>query len=477
MNNQWILWLLCSLTTAGLTAQTGFPSIDRHIAEGQFNQAQQLIAERLAQGDMNGQAAYALSLQSALLDRIRLDFNRDEAYVRETLAPYFPELSDAQIRAWEESGELEMRIIEGEKRYFRNAVWNLMRVNPEAKQREVDVDGPGEESLSQFLQTYLPEAVSAISTQGQPIARPRSFRLRYTLRVKPDAVPEGEMIRAWLPYPRASRDRLVAPQLQTASEPYYIFSPLSYPHTSIYMEKPAQAGEWTTFSYEANYTAYDEWHDLLAAEPLPYDTSTLLYRHYTQARSPHLRFSPELKALAEQLVGEAQSPVQKAWRIYRWIGENIPWASALEYSTMPDIPAYCLENQRGDCGMKAMLFIALCRYAGIPAKWQSGWFLYPGNKNLHDWTELYFEGLGWVPVDPDFNLQALPEGTQAERFFFGGADAYRLIVNDDFSGDFFPAKVHHRSETVDFQRGEAEWRGGNLYFDQWRYQLTIEEAE
>ena len=29
-----------------------------------------------------------------------------------------------------------------------------------------------------------------------------------------------------------------------------------------------------------------------------------------------------------------------------------------------------------------------------------------------------------------------------------------------------------RSETVDLQRGEAEWAGGNLYFDQWDYDFV-----
>ena len=32
-----------------------------------------------------------------------------------------------------------------------------------------------------------------------------------------------------------------------------------------------------------------------------------------------------------------------------------------------------------------------------------------------------------------------------------------------------PAKTHFRSETVDLQRGEVEWRGGNLYFDKFDY--------
>ena len=37
-----------------------------------------------------------------------------------------------------------------------------------------------------------------------------------------------------------------------------------------------------------------------------------------------------------------------------------------------------------------------------------------------------------------------------------------------------PKKKYPRSETVAFQRGEVEWRGGNLYFDQWNYNWEIE---
>jgi len=48
-----------------------------------------------------------------------------------------------------------------------------------------------------------------------------------------------------------------------------------------------------------------------------------------------------------------------------------------------------------------------------------------------------------------------------------------MAVNRGTGGDFFPAKIYPRSETVDFQRGEVEWRGGNLYFNQWDYQLIL----
>ena len=38
----------------------------------------------------------------------------------------------------------------------------------------------------------------------------------------------------------------------------------------------------------------------------------------------------------------------------------------------------------------------------------------------------------------------------------------------------FPAKIFPRSGTLDFQRGELEWRGGNIYFDKWDYHMDVE---
>ena len=49
-----------------------------------------------------------------------------------------------------------------------------------------------------------------------------------------------------------------------------------------------------------------------------------------------------------------------------------------------------------------------------------------------------------------------------------------MIVNNDFSQPLFPAKIFPRSETVDFQRGEVEWRGGNLFFNKWDYFINVE---
>jgi hypothetical protein len=207
--------------------------------------------------------------------------------------------------------------------------------------------------------------------------------------------------------------------------------------------------------------------------PLPYKTSSALYRKYTAEKPPHIVFSSEIRHLADSIVGNITEPTEIVRKLYTWINRNVIWSGALEYSTMANIPRYVLMNRKGDCGMQTLLFMSMARYKGIPVKWQSGWMMHPNEVNLHDWSEVYYEGIGWVPVDVSFGLQQ-SENKRIHDFCISGIDACRLIINDAISSPFLPPKQFMRSEPVDFQRGEVESTHGNLYFDQWKYSMQVE---
>lgn len=65
--------------------------------------------------------------------------------------------------------------------------------------------------------------------------------------------------------------------------------------------------------------------------------------------------------------------------------------------------AKALFEQRGDCTEFADVFIALCRANDIPARFCEGYLLSPvADTPKHDWAEVYFNDLGWVPFDPSF---------------------------------------------------------------------------
>ncbi|MCD6332536.1 MAG: C40 family peptidase, partial [Bacteroidales bacterium] len=252
----------------------------------------------------------------------------------------------------------------------------------------------------------------------------------------------------------------------------YTLAPPGALQRSLYIEKPAVKGKPAVFSYRARFHSAAQWFDPRRLHAEPYDTTTELYHKFTAERPPQVIFSPLVRETADRIVGGETDPFKIVKKLYYWINENIPWASALEYSIMDCIPDYVLTYRHGDCGMQTFLLIYMCRYKGIPARWQSGWHVHPGNKNLHDWSEVYFQGTGWVPVDVSFGLQD-SDDPLVRNFYLTGMDAYRMIVNDDFSIPFTPAKKYERSEPYDFQRGEVEWRGGNLYFNQWTYQMDV----
>ena len=565
------------------------------------------------------------------MERIAIDFRRSREEVKDYISRYIPEVTDAQIDEWTASGKLEAMEIDGQTRYFRNAGPNLFRIDHECEAIKAASDvaegsislsgnaldghdaddaaviplivskvksnllaGPSAASGSAAGSASVSSAASvgsdAASSKASPFSRtaptpymaePRHYHVRYTLTVDADAVPAGETVRCWLPYPRKDVPRQGDVHFIAASEPKYVFSEESCAHSTLYMEKKAVAGQPTVFSEEFEYTIYGEWHPLYPESVKEYNVSDPEYKHYTSEREAHIKFTPRIKAVADSLSKGLDNPYLIARTFFTWVNDNFPWASAREYSTVENIPMYVLESGHGDCGMVTLLFMTLCRYKGIPTRWQSGFMMHPSGWNLHDWAEVYFEGPGWVPVDESFGIpsyavrrsplmgtwapaMSLPaassgagapsvasgagaasvaasvaagasvaggaagvsgaggvtgaagasgagasgalgtagtSGTgasvsssssasastlggdpvlsailalpEAEYFYLGGIDPYRMIVNADYGQYLSPRKKYPRSETVDFQRGEVEWKGGNLYFNKWSYSLEI----
>lgn len=409
--------------------------------------------------------------------RILIDFNKTEAEVREYIQQYIPEVNDSMMRAWESTGALECLEIDGQKLYFHNAGPNLFRVDSLCRAIKLAKDGTVNSVGSEDVNVkHLPEVLAAVKEAGSPIAAPKRVKVTYKLTVNADAVPAGELIRCWLPFPRTDVARQTGVKLLGTSEEKYEMAPDTAMHHTLYMEKVAQAGQPTVFTETFEYTSAAEWHNLKPEDIKPYDTSSEVYRKYTAEREKHIVFTPRLRELAAQLTEGETNPLLKARRIFQYINDHYPWASAREYSTLENIPEYVAINHKGDCGQVTLLFCTLCRICGIPTHFQSGFMMHPGLWNLHDWGEIYFEGVGWVPVDMSFGVPtfARAETDELHWYFLGGIDSWRMVVNQDYGMQLHPAKKYPRSETVDFQRGEVEWAKGNLYFDQWDYDMEIE---
>lgn len=423
-------------------------------------------------GTMTG-TAQKYKWEDDLHHRLLCDFTQSRREVVDYISRYIPAVTDEKMQRWEASGALECMEIDGEKRYFHSAARNLFRIDPKCREAwNRAYPGGGYSNMELADMKNLPQILRDAPGNPNHTAQARRMRVTYTLTLRADAVPAGEKVRCWLPFPRRDIVRQTDVELLSTSPREHRMAAPKCPHSTVYMEQKAVAGEPTVFSETFEYTSHGQWFPLDSVAP--YDRKSALYRKFTAERLPHIAFTPELRALADSLTAGTESPVERARNIFTYINDHYPWASAREYSTIPCIPMYVLRNGHGDCGQVSLLFITLCRLAGIPAHFQSGFEMHPGAENLHDWAEVYFEGLGWVPVDQSFGIPAYARSERERYFFLGGIDSWRMVVNSDYGMPLSPKKKYPRSETVDFQRGEVEWRGGNLYFDQWTYDMQIE---
>ena len=69
--------------------------------------------------------------------------------------------------------------------------------------------------------------------------------------------------------------------------------------------------------------------------------------------------------MCQEIVGDEINPLLKAKRIYEYVTDRVRYSYVRRYSTILNIPEYAAVNQKGDCGVQAVLFIALCRCAGV----------------------------------------------------------------------------------------------------------------
>jgi hypothetical protein len=421
---------------------------------------------------------YLIRKADSLVDishRIEVDFSLTKEQIIEKLYNYKIGATLSNLAEWEKKNWLECRIINGEKKYFNRTASNLRLLKLFYEDGEKRKEAISNDNSIKFRKDHTTQVINNSVIGGEPVIPVEMF-ITYTLTVNPDAVPNGETIRCWLPWPKESHPRQQDVRLLKASGKDFIIAPDSAVHRSVYMEGISQKRKPTVFSISYQYRSSGQYFNLIRIKPLPYKKDSKLFKKYTSEQLPQICFTDGIRKLADSITAPGDPPAEVVRKIYMWFKENIPWTGALEYSIMPNIPEYVRVNRRGDCGMQTFLFMSMLRYKGIPVRWQSGWMVPPGSENLHDWSEVYYEGVGWVPADISYNLQ-LSENDLVREFYLSGIDSYRLIVNDGVAGDLFPPKKFMRSEPYDFQRGEVEWRGGNLYFDKWDYEIVIKYNE
>ena len=462
------LLMLSPELRAGTPAQ-----VQQLVDDGHFKAAEAQITQALAQSTLSPADQQALIYERERMRRILLDFSLTAEDAQSRLRRQIPDLSSTEFAAWDSAGLLERMVIDGRTLYFNRAPSNLFRLSEAAVKRRSSSSPPWTDGPMETANAHHRE----VRDQALAIGQARRGAAPRAGDVFPDRESGCGAERRDAACLAAVSARACRVSRKTcascrARRREHVIAPESALQRTVYLEQKAEAGKPTKFSITYELTVFGQYHPIDPAKVAPVSRTPELAQ-YLAERPPHIVFTPAIRKFSGEIVGTETDPYRIAQKLFAAI-DRIPWAGAREYSTISNLSDYTLHAGHGDCGQQTLLLMTLLRLNGIPTRWQSGWVYSEGDyDNMHDWAQLYLAPYGWVPMDVTFGR--LKSGDpQIDAFYLGGLDAYRIAFNDDFSQPFVPAKQHFRSDTVDSQRGEVEWRGGNLYFDQWDYEFEAQ---
>ena len=195
-----------------------------------------------------------------------------------------------------------------------------------------------------------------------------------------------------------------------------------------------------------------------------YDKATRLYQTFTLPDSIVPSDEKKIDTLGKAIVKQERNPYRRAWLIYSYV------LNRLSFDPESGDVLSSIDSRKGDSHVYSVLFCALARNLGIPARPVAG-YVVDGDNNCvkHIWAEYYLENVGWVPVDPllgdGHKMAGFPTEIQVKDYYFGNLDNRHIALTKGLVSlkQMSPAgRLVKREDTASFQSIHEEYVG-NLW--------------
>ena len=435
---------------------TGLPEdILRRKMHGDFAGAIRLIDRRVAESNLPEALRCSLEIQRLICQRLPLEFPYSKEDCMAIIQKDIPDFTSDEFDALVDQRNIRWIYSNGEMRYFNRFYSSLCKAVPAFGRRAQQQIGGMESIASGAAAANLRDVtIAKMKKHGHLTVR---FRIRATVRLKDEYFTPGMFLRAHLPIPAAC-----AQQQDIRIERIWPESGIIAPETAgqrtVCWEENLEENHDFLVEYSYLHTAKykDAYHGAGLSGAYSFDL---------QQQEPHIIFSPYMKALCAELTEGITDPLGKARAFYDFITKNMYYTFMPDYLTLENLVENCALSYTGDCGIFALLFLTLCRCAGIPAQWQSGMAVEPDFIGGHDWVRFYVEPYGWIFADPSYGISSMRAGNEERRqFYFGNLDPYRLVANSAFQENFTIPKEHWRADPYDNQLGEIESAERGYFF-------------
>ncbi len=464
-------FLLVLIAIPGIVAGASEQSADglfqlgeNAVKDGNYEQAYELFLNASEEFAANGDEA---KKKDALRQAKRISWlfaemplNRSSA--DDTIQEAFPQFTPEEREVFLEPGASIQFESDGQVYYFEGIARNIKYHNASLSQEFTRSLGE-----SPFFDQISP-FISAPRDDDNPLYQNHTFQGTGLLSIPRDQLPDNGTLQVWFPLPVSIDSQSDISVASVQPEEYVVSGPVTTGGIGeVYLEFPLEeiTEDYVNVSVSLTFTTSPRILDL-DPESIPmYDTADPLYLRYTKSQ-PNINITPEVTALAREIVGDETNPYKKARLIYDYILNTLPYSNVPHaYLNAMPIPEsdFVHDTGFGDCGTQSVYFAALCRAVGIPARAPGGYQIVPGHQGTHFWAEFYLPEYGWIPVDvtvadaADWAYNATPEQVaEYKDFFFGNLDPYRFTIQTDvdelFSGepnpDILMTFVHQKPAVV-----------------------------
>lgn len=412
---------------------------------GDYERLIRVIDRRLSDETLPEALKKRLQLERILASRIPSQYPYSYEEALALLRANIRDFKDKELETLWEENTADWIYINGRVQFHELFFENLMKTRDDYGARFLGTMEDNEKNAA-----LLRENVRLMEEHG---GRTVHMRLLTRLSLTPEAEKAcmGKTAHVYMPLPveyaQVRNLRLLGFE-GTAGEPVSVDNG-SYPQRTARFETVIRGGEvWQTEFEFDNETVF--------RNP---DPSQVLFSQpsfYTGEEAPHIRFTPYLRELTRSVTEGEENPLLAAEKIYRFITSQVKYSFVRSYSTVEDIPEFTAANRKGDCGFQALLFITMCRIAGIPARWQSGLYATPLTVGSHDWAQYYVAPFGWLSADCSFGGSAFRQGDEKRRAYYGAnLDPYRIPYASQFMHSFSREEEGLRDDPYDNQSGEV----------------------
>jgi len=447
--------------------------ITRAKENGDFTLAEELIHQKLHFDKTSQIVKQRLEGELAVLTALKEDqFPYNQQKAQKMLEEAFINVKPEETKELIRTNNVEWIYKKGQIYFHRRFIENLVKTRRDYYQRYRYEE---ENNIDNERQTELDDNITEMKAHGR---RKAKIRLKQSITPKVAISAQKAPFLAHLPLPRNNNHIKHSEILSTKGAVLEIADNDACQRTIAYQtENNEDLFFEVEHSYEIEANYYDLFKVMETQKDFPKRLSTeeqKKFQNELAEKSPHILFTDFLYKLLAELTTEDMTLVEKAYKIYEFVTTQVNYSYMKEYFTIPNISEYCASNQKGDCGVQAILFITLSRMAGIPAKWESGLYISEYTQGPHDWAKFYLPTIGWVYADASFGGSAY-RGHNMERwkYYFGNLDVFRMPANDDIQADFSIVKKQLRADPIDNQRGEFETSQRGLRFNELDWDVTL----